>query len=117
MLRVIALILNVILVGLGILSIFNLAICAVIGGLGGGLINIFTLLKQEVPAGFEKASLVCNGFAILVGLFSIPTAYGYLFGAESAQPGAFIVGIISAGIVTVFISAGIVTGIYVSNRY
>jgi len=116
MLKVVALILNVFLILFGALSILTISVCGIIGGLGAGLINFFTILRGDVPEGFEKVTIVCNGFAILAGLFSIPSAYSYLFGEHAGQPGALSAGLISLGIIVVFISAGIVTAIYVARR-
>lgn len=116
MLRVVAIILNLLLILLGVLSLLSISICGIVGGLGAGLINLFTLLRGDVPEGFEKATVVCNGVAILAGLFSIPSAYTFLLGAQSGQPGATAVGLMSLAIIGVFVSAGIVTGIYVTKR-
>ncbi|MEM9753542.1 MAG: hypothetical protein AAF916_09170 [Planctomycetota bacterium] len=93
-----------------------MSICGIVGGLGAGLINLFTLLRGDVPEGFEKATIVCNGVAILGGLFSIPSAYSFLLGAQSGQPNAATVGLIQLAVVLIFISAGIVTAIYVTKR-
>ncbi|MBB6429859.1 hypothetical protein [Algisphaera agarilytica] len=116
MLRIVALILNVLLILLGVLSLLSISVCGIVGGLGAGLINLFTLLRGDVPDGFEKATVVCNGVAILGGLFSIPAAYSFLLGDQSGQPGAAVAGMIQLAVVGVFISAGIVTGVYVTQR-
>ena len=116
MLRIVAIILNILLILLGVVSVLSISICGIVGGLGAGLINLFTLLRGDVPEGFEQATVVCNGVAILAGLFSIPSAYTYLIGAQSGQPGATAVGLMSLAIIGVFVSAGIVTGIYVTKR-
>ncbi|MEM8494589.1 MAG: hypothetical protein AAF916_07175 [Planctomycetota bacterium] len=116
MLRGTAFVLNVLLICLGALSLLSLSVCGIIGGLGAGLINLFTLIRGDVPEGFEKATIVCNGVAILVGLFAIPSAYGYLVGADSGEPGAMTIGVTQLAIVGVFVSAGVVTGVYVAKQ-
>jgi len=116
MLRFIAIILNIMLVGFGALSVLSISVCGIVGGLGAGLVNLFTLLRGDVPDGFEKVSIVCNGVAILAGLFNIPTAYSYLIGEYSGQPGALYAGMMAVGVIVVFISSGIVTAVYVNQR-
>jgi len=116
MLKTVALVLNVLLIIFGALSILSISVCGIIGGLGAGLINFFTILRGDVPDGFEKVTIVCNGFAILAGLFSIPSAYSYLLGDYAGQPGALPAGLIALGIIVVYVSAGIVTAVYVARR-
>ena len=113
--RLLAIILNILLIGLGLLSLVNLSICGVIAGLGAGIINLVALLKGALPDGFEKAAIICNGLAILAGLFSIPTAWSYLLGPEANAEGATAIGLMAVAIITVYVSAGIVTAVYLTR--
>lgn len=46
----------------------------------------------------------------------MPAACSFLLGANAGQPGAMAAGLISMAIIVVFISAGIVTAVYVAKR-
>ena len=115
MLKILAIILNVLLSIVGLLSLLQFNLCGILAGLGAGIPNLILLSRGSVEGATRYIGVMGNTAAIIIGIVSFILAMVAIFG-ESTGPEA-AAGWILLVFSGVFFGAGILTAIVIANEF
>ncbi|MEM6552906.1 MAG: hypothetical protein AAF750_12370 [Planctomycetota bacterium] len=120
MLKATAILLNLFLVAGGLMIMSGGGICGIVVGaligIGAGVLNLVIIFNGGLSGGASKLSVYGNGAALFIGLINLilVLAGGDLFGSDPGLRTAAVIELLAS---LAFLSAGIVTAIYVTKEF